>query len=111
MDTNAVIVVLAEPVGLDDRRDIFGEIVLQEVRQNFLPARLGVLCPFAALLAIGSMAKSSTAVLSSAAKWPVGRSSALDDRSAVWSGARASMSVTGSGKYLAEIGITSAGQK
>jgi hypothetical protein len=35
MDTNAVIVVLAEPVGLDDRRDIFREIVLQEVRQSF----------------------------------------------------------------------------
>jgi hypothetical protein len=37
MDTNAVIIVLAEPFGLDDRRDIFGEIVLQEVPQNFLP--------------------------------------------------------------------------
>jgi hypothetical protein len=45
MDTNAVIVVFAEPFGLDDRRDTFGEIVLQEVRQNFLPARLRVLCP------------------------------------------------------------------
>jgi hypothetical protein len=37
MDTNAVIIVLAEPFGLDDRRDIFGEIVLQEVRQIFCP--------------------------------------------------------------------------
>jgi hypothetical protein len=45
MDTNAVIIVLAEPFGLDDRRDILAEIVLQEVRQNFLPARLRVLCP------------------------------------------------------------------
>jgi hypothetical protein len=65
MDTNAVIVVLAEPFGLDDRRDIFRKIALQEVRQNFLSARLGVLCPFAAPPAIGSMAKSRTAVLAS----------------------------------------------
>jgi hypothetical protein len=39
MDTNAVIVVLAEPFGLDDRQDIFGEIALQEVRQNFFCPR------------------------------------------------------------------------
>jgi hypothetical protein len=45
MDTNAVIIVLAEPFGLDDRRDILAEIVLQEVPQNFLPARLRVLFP------------------------------------------------------------------
>ena len=35
MDTNAVFILLAEPFGLDDRRDIFGELVLQEVPQNF----------------------------------------------------------------------------
>jgi hypothetical protein len=35
MDPNAVVVVLAEPFGLDSRRDILAEIVLQEVRQIF----------------------------------------------------------------------------
>jgi hypothetical protein len=45
MDTNAVIIVLAEPFSLDDRRDILAEIALQEVLQKFLPARLRVLCP------------------------------------------------------------------
>jgi hypothetical protein len=35
MDTNAVIVVLAEPFGLDNRPDIFGEIVLQEGSAKF----------------------------------------------------------------------------
>jgi hypothetical protein len=53
MDTNAVIVVLAEPFGLDDRRDISEEIVLQEARQKiFARATTGVL-PLAALPAIG----------------------------------------------------------
>jgi hypothetical protein len=42
MDTNAVITVLAEPFGLDDRRDIFGEVVLQEVRQNFFARAIRV---------------------------------------------------------------------
>jgi hypothetical protein len=45
MDTNAVIIVLAEPFGLDDRRDIFGEIVLQEVRQNFFARAIRVRGP------------------------------------------------------------------
>jgi hypothetical protein len=35
MGTNTFIIGVAEPFGLVDRRDIFGEIVLQEVRQNF----------------------------------------------------------------------------
>jgi hypothetical protein len=38
MEANAVFVLLAEPFGLDDRRDILGEITLQEGWQNFLPA-------------------------------------------------------------------------
>ena len=42
MDTNAVIIVLAEPCGLDDRRDIFGEIVLQEVRRYFFARAIRV---------------------------------------------------------------------
>jgi hypothetical protein len=39
MDTNAVIIVLAEPFGLDDRRDIFGEVVLQEGSAKFFCPR------------------------------------------------------------------------
>jgi hypothetical protein len=38
MEANAVFVLDAEPFGLDDRRDILGEITLQEGWQNFLPA-------------------------------------------------------------------------
>jgi hypothetical protein len=49
METNAVFVVIPEPFGLDDRRDILGESALQGVRQNFLSTPLSDALPFAAL--------------------------------------------------------------
>jgi len=39
MGTNTFIIGVAEPLGLDDRRDIFEEIVRQEVRQKFFCPR------------------------------------------------------------------------
>jgi hypothetical protein len=45
MGTNTFIIGGAEPFGLDDRRDIFREIALQEVRQNFFARRLGGALP------------------------------------------------------------------
>jgi hypothetical protein len=53
MDTNAVVVVIREPFGLDDRRDILGESALQGVWQNFLSTPLSDALPFAALPAFG----------------------------------------------------------